>query len=288
LNVGRRFILDADVPAESLPRQRRRLAASVAVAATTELCVLALIAVGIRSAPRPSVPPVRVDSSATPRIVWVHQPGPGGGGGGGGNRTPEPPRRAERPGRDPITVPVAATPAPRPTPIAADVPRVAAIDIPATLLASGQDVLVGSIDAPPQAPTFSQGPGTGGGAGPGSGTGDGDGSGAGLRSGRERGSGGNVYRPGDGTTWPVPLAQPRPNYTADAMRAHLQGSVLLECVVGRDGLVNDVEVIRTLDTVFGLDEEAIKAAKRWRFRPATLMGVPVPVAITIELTFMLR
>ena len=55
-----------------------------------------------------------------------------------------------------------------------------------------------------------------------------------------------------------------------------------------DGSVGDVRVTKSLDSVFGLDQEAIKAARRWRFKPGFLQGQPVPVIITIELTFTLR
>jgi TonB family protein len=46
--------------------------------------------------------------------------------------------------------------------------------------------------------------------------------------------------------------------------------------------------VRSLDSTFGLDQEAIKAAKQWRFRPGTRFGEPVAVLVTIELTFTLR
>jgi outer membrane biosynthesis protein TonB len=49
-----------------------------------------------------------------------------------------------------------------------------------------------------------------------------------------------------------------------------------------------VQVVRALDSVFGLDQEAIKTAKQWRFRPGTRLGEPVPVLITIQLDFSLR
>jgi len=80
----------------------------------------------------------------------------------------------------------------------------------------------------------------------------------------------------------------KPAYTADAMRAKVQGTVWLECVVMPDGTVGRVQVVRSLDSTFGLDQEAIKAAKQWRFRPGTRLGEPVPVLITIELAFTLR
>jgi TonB family protein len=72
------------------------------------------------------------------------------------------------------------------------------------------------------------------------------------------------------------------------MRAKVQGVVWLECVVLPDGSVGDVRVSRSLDPVFGLDQEAVKAARQWRFMPGSKQGEPVPVLITIELTFTLR
>ena len=84
------------------------------------------------------------------------------------------------------------------------------------------------------------------------------------------------------------LREVKPQYTSDAMRAKIQGTVLVECVVNKDGTVGDVQVVRSLDSVFGLDQEAIKAARQWRFRPGTRLGEPVPVLITIQLDFSLR
>ncbi len=94
--------------------------------------------------------------------------------------------------------------------------------------------------------------------------------------------------PASGITLPRVLREVKPAYTADAMRAKVQGSVWLECIVMPDGSVGDVKVTRSLDPIFGLDQEAIKAAKMWKFAPGTRLGEPVPVIITIELTFTLR
>lgn len=148
-----------------------------------------------------------------------------------------------------------------------------------------QDTLPGAIDAPPGPPT-SQASGSGGGTGTASGIGPGTGSQLGPGSGGE--TGGGVYRPGNGVNMPRVLREVRPRMTSDAMRAKIQGTVLLECVVQKDGTVGDVQVIRSLDATFGLDQEAIKAAKQWRFAPGTRLGEPVQVLITIELTFTLR
>jgi TonB family protein len=92
----------------------------------------------------------------------------------------------------------------------------------------------------------------------------------------------------NGVTIPTVVKQVRPAYTADAMRAHLAGTVVVECVVETDGSVGSVRVRRSLDAVNGLDDEAVKAAKQWRFRPGTKDGVPVRVLVTIELSFTLR
>lgn len=111
----------------------------------------------------------------------------------------------------------------------------------------------------------------------------GTGSGSGIASPLPPG----VVRPGNGVTIPRIIKEVRPQYTADAMRAKIQGGVLLECVVKADGTVGDVKVIRSLDGTYGLDQEAIKAAKQWVFTPGTRNGEPVPVMVSIELTFTL-
>ena len=72
------------------------------------------------------------------------------------------------------------------------------------------------------------------------------------------------------------------------MRAKVQGIVLLECVVLPDGRVGDVTITKSLDKIFGLDEEAIKAAQQWRFAPGRRFGEPVAVHVTLELEFTLR
>ncbi len=136
--------------------------------------------------------------------------------------------------------------------------------------------------------TLSQGSGRSGGAGSGDGTGIGPGQGAGLGPGQGGGTGGGVYRPGSGVEVPRPLRQVKPKYTAEAMRAKVQGSVWLEAVVLPDGTVGDVIVTKSLDAVFGLDEEAIRAARQWRFAPGTRFGEPVAVLVTLELFFNLR
>ena len=97
---------------------------------------------------------------------------------------------------------------------------------------------------------------------------------------------GTVYKPGDGVTAPVIVKQVKPQYTADAMRAKIQGTVTVECVVETNGKVGDVKVIKSLDP--GLDQEAVKAVKQWTFKPGKKDGKAVRVRIELELTFTLR
>ena len=155
-------------------------------------------------------------------------------------------------------------------------------------MAAAQQTRAGLLEGLMARSLNSAGSGTGGGAGQGDGGGIGPGQGDGLGPGQGGGTGGGVYRPGNGVESPQLLREVTPKYTAEAMRAKVQGVVLIQAVVLPDGTVGDVTVLRSLDRNFGLDEEAIKAAKRWRFRSGTRFGEPVAVLVTIELTFTLR
>jgi len=224
------------------------------------------------------------------QIIWIAEPGPGGGGGGGGNLMKEPPRKAELPGKAKLTVPVAKPPeleVPKEPP-KVQPPPVEELNIPAVAQASAAEALQGLIDAQPRPPSTSQGLGTGGGAGTGRGSGIGPGTGSGLGPGSGGGTGGGPYRPGSGVSAPVALNVIKPQYTSEAMRARVQGVVQVECVVQLTGVCTDIQVIRSLDPTFGLDNEAVKAARQWRFKPGMRLGQPVPVLVTIELTFALR
>ncbi len=97
-----------------------------------------------------------------------------------------------------------------------------------------------------------------------------------------------VERPGQGVSAPVLLHETKPNYTPEAMRARIQGLIAMECVVEPDGSVGPVRVTRSLDAIYGLDEQAIRTLKQWRFRPGTKDGVPVRVLVKVEMSYTLR
>ena len=217
-------------------------------------------------------------------VIFLDQPGPGGGGGGSPLKTPEPPRQAKivavKPPEPKVPVPV-----PKP----ADVP-VPDLNIPIKTPDATQ-MLAGALSNGANGIGIPGG-GTGGGIGSGTGNGVGPGTGGGY--------GGGAFEIGNGITSPDPIFEPKPNYTADAMRAKIQGEVDVNAVVLPNGTVDpaSLKITRSLDASFGLDEEAKKAVRQWRFRAGVCnrregcgsipFGQPVPVLVQIQLTFTLR
>lgn len=281
VTVGHPFMFDDDQSLQHRSPHSRRMAIGASVITHA---VIGVLVIWISTLPRWYGSPERPRSAARYNLVWLAIPGPGGGGGGGGNRT-KVAAPAREIGRDRLTVPTA-RPEPKPVETPKEPPATPPVTIPAKPMADAPESATGVIEPAPPATT--QGPGAGGGAGTGTGTGSGTGQGSGLGPGFGGGTGGGAYRPGSGVTMPQLVREVQPNYTAEAMRAKMQGVVLLECVVSPDGTVGDVKIMKSLDRAFGLDDEAIKAAKQWRFLPGRRFGEPVPVFVTIELTFTLR
>ena len=275
--------LAGDVVDGKLDAKRAGNATLVSLLVHGAFLLLALLA--IANPPSAFSPPSRDELPSD--IVWLDQPGPGGGGGGGGNESPEPPRKAELKGPDKVTVPVAKAPEPLVNKPEPERPPVQ-IEIPAQQTATGVMELPGMVSNLPTPAVPSQGSGTGGGAGTGRGTGIGPGTGSGLGDGFGGGTGGGAYRPGNGVMSPVVIHEEKPQYTSEAMRMKVQGIVEVEAIVMPDGTVGQVQIVRSLDDRYGLDQKAIEAVKLWRFRPGTRMGKPVPVLVNIELTFTLR
>jgi TonB family protein len=92
-----------------------------------------------------------------------------------------------------------------------------------------------------------------------------------------------IYKVGDGVSPPVPVHSPDPKYSKEAQHAKYQGICVLWLVVGADGLPRNIKVSRTLG--YGLDEKAIEAVKKWRFKPATKDGKPVAVEVSVQVNF---
>jgi TonB family protein len=211
-------------------------------------------------------------------LVFVQSIGPGGGGGGGGNSTPTPPAKiemkAELPKTPKIDPPKIVEAPPPPPSLVAPVQMTAVVTTPGTLT---------GLSAAPSA-----GLGRGGGGGTGVGTGTGPGTGSGIGPGTGGGFGGGAMRPGSGVVNPTILRDQQPKYTPDAMRAKIQGVVELEAVVGVNGVITEIRVLKSLDRAFGLDEEAMRTARQWLFRPGTFQGKAVPILVVIQMEFRLH
>ena len=86
-----------------------------------------------------------------------------------------------------------------------------------------------------------------------------------------------------GVTVPEAIYSPEPSFSEEARQAKAQGVVVLLLVVGKDGHPYNIRLGQSLG--MGLDEKAIEAVSRWRFRPATLNGQPVATQIAVQVDF---
>jgi TonB family protein len=91
---------------------------------------------------------------------------------------------------------------------------------------------------------------------------------------------------GDIVTPPVRMRTVSPDYPAAARAAQLEGDVLLEALIGTDGKVNDVAVLRSVHPL--VDEAAKKAVRQYEYTPGRRNGAPEPVAIRVTVSFRLR
>jgi TonB family protein len=202
------------------------------------------------------------------------------GGGGGGDRSPLPASLGRAPRVAPRQfVPPSATP-----------PQNAKLVMEPTIVAQS-DVRLPNVNLPmwgdplgrPGPP--SNGPGSGGGIGSGSGGGIGPGRGPGFGPGEGGNIGGGVYRIGGGVSAPIPIFKVDPEYSEEARKAKFQGTVVLSIVIDERGIPTNFKVVRPLG--LGLDERAIEAVQRWRFKPGYRDNKPVAVLATVEVNFRL-
>jgi protein TonB len=122
--------------------------------------------------------------------------------------------------------------------------------------------------------------------GRGSGSGLGNGNGSGYGNGSGGNIGGGLYRVGGGVTAPVALNSVEAEFSDEARRAKYQGVCLISLIVDAQGNPQNPRVVRALG--MGLDEKAIEAVKKYKFKPAMKDGkTPVPVMITVEVNFRL-
>jgi periplasmic protein TonB len=202
------------------------------------------------------------------------------GGGGGGDRSPLPAPKGKLP-----------KPALRQfTPPAVIPPEQAKLTMEPTIIAP-PDVPLPQVNLPnygdPLAKLgpLSNGTGSGAGIGSGSGGGVGSGSGGGFGPGSGGGFGGGAFKVGGGVTAPQLLYKVEPEYSEEARKAKYQGTVVLNVIVDASGKAVEPKIVHSLG--LGLDEKAIEAVKKWKFKPGYKDGKPVAVIAQIEVNFRL-
>ena len=92
-------------------------------------------------------------------------------------------------------------------------------------------------------------------------------------------------RVGGSISFPTKIFTAAPNYPALARSARVSGAVILEVVIAEDGAVRDARVLRSIPL---LDQAALDAVGQWRFTPTLLNGQPVPVVMTVTVSFTLN
>jgi len=206
-----------------------------------------------------------------------------GGGGGGGDRSPTPASKGKVPEFSKVQLAPPQVKMPELKPLLPVQPTLLGppeLKLPQMAPnAQWGDPLQG-VPGPP-----SQGPGYGGGIGSGTGTGIGSGHGGGLGPGEGAGTGGGAYSVGGNVSAPVPIYKPEPPYSEQARKAKYQGTVVLWIVVDTQGDVTQAQVVKPLG--MGLDENALRTVKTWKFKPALRNGSPVPVRVMVEVSFRL-
>jgi TonB family protein len=205
-----------------------------------------------------------------------------GGGGGGGDNSIVDPNKGKLPKfeKDPVVPPQVQT---------VDKPKIAmeaAIDVQKNITLPDNPLMTNIGVKSGVNVVLSNGQGTGGGMGTGSGGGMGSGTGNGYGPGYGGNTGGGLYHVGGGVSAPIQLNQVEAEFSDEARRAKYQGVCLISMIVDAQGNPQNPRVIRTLG--MGLDEKALEAVRKYKFRPAMKDGkTPVPVMVTVEVNFRL-
>jgi len=92
-----------------------------------------------------------------------------------------------------------------------------------------------------------------------------------------------VFHVGAGVNAPKATFTPEPQFTEIARYEKFQGVVVVNLIVGSDGAVRNIRLVRPLG--LGLDESALSMIQTWQFRPGTRNGQPVAVEMNVEIGF---
>jgi len=241
----------------------------------------AILAVTIYLGKKVVEQPKEVVTLTVPSDIPIMKPSPkavaGGGGGGDHDKVEAPKGKLPKLDMQQVTPPAIV--------VRNDHPKLAVeptvVVPPQVKMAMNAPNLGNPTAAMPSMP--SNGAGSGAGIGTGAGGGIGSGTGPGVGEGRGGGIGGGVFRVGGGVSAPKAIYNPDPEYSEEARKAKYQGEVWLSVVVDEKGVPQDIKVTRKLG--LGLDEKAIDAVRKWRFKPGMKDGKAVPVMATIAVSF---
>ena len=250
---------------------RSPLAASLAIHIGVVIALFTAVSIPIQRAPLSRRSYARIDLSS------YHRPlkGPAGGGGGGRSLLPVSKGRLPKQSPRPFTPPMILVTTKAPL-LLMEPALLTAPEMPTANLPQWGDPLSNNLE-------YSNGRGTRGGMG------DGDNGGIGPGKGPRHGPGPGGPG-GDGSTTlhgaftaPKVIYEVDPEFSEEARRAKHYGTVILVVDVDTTGRAVNVRVARSLG--LGLDEKAVEAVSRWRFRPGMRSGKPVTVPATIEVNF---
>jgi TonB family protein len=268
------------------PMAVKRSPASILISVGVNLGILALLLFAFRHqvaqvAQRLNL--TNLDVNVAPYKPITPKSGKIGGGGGGGSHDILPPSKGRLPDRDPkpLLQPQVQTVK---DPIIPITPK---IDLQQNIKLPDNPNLPNLGISTSQNVVLSNGGGSGGGIGQGKGGGVGPGNGNGVGPGTGGNTGGGLRRVGDGVTAPKPIYQPEAEFSDEARRAKYEGTVVVTLIVDANGNPQNVHVSRTLG--MGLDEKAIEAVQKYKFKPAIdqTTGKGVPVMVSVEVRFRL-
>jgi TonB family protein len=223
------------------------------------------------------------------------------GGGGGGREDPKPASFGKVPQAS-LDIPQVVAPDPKPPQIKNPSLPVAATVVADPMLVPPDARVLPYGDFKSKSTDPSSGPGTGNGIGTGTGGGIGPGEGGGLGPGRGGNMGGGDFNAGGGgpggggggdyskiftgkevTSKARLISKPEPQYTEDARKNQIVGTVVLKVVFASSGAVTNIRTVSGLP--YGLTERAIAAARNIKFVPATKDGHQVSMWMQLEYNF---
>jgi protein TonB len=247
------------------------LAASLAIHIGMVIALFTIVSVPLHRVSISNHTFARIDLASYHRALKA----PSGGGGGDRSLLPASKGRLPKQSPRPFTPPMILVSAKEPV-LLMEPALLTAPEMTMTNLPQWGDPLSNGL-------VYSNGPGTGGGMG------DGDNGGIGPGKGPRHGPGpggpgGVELKSAHGAfTAPKVVYQVDPEFSEEARRAKHYGTVILVVDVDTTGRAVNFRIAKSLG--LGLDEKAMEAVSRWKFRPAQRDGKPVRVAATIEVNF---